>query len=109
MSLRVGEEGKIIRVAAAFDMSSNTDISLTFTDPNAVEVIKTLGLSEITLGAGVTDPDLGVLSANEYVDYPVETGFLVAGSWTVYITYTDTTATPDNIYKGTDKTFTVAA
>jgi len=116
MSLIVGEVGKPIRVAAGFDMSSNTEITATFTKPDLTTSIKTLTAGELTLGTGVTDPDLGVLAANEYVEYEVEVGFLnQAGDktddnpWKVYLTYTNTVPTPDDIFIGTCNPFTVAA
>ena len=116
MSLKVGEVGKIIRVAAGFDMSSNTEITLTFTKPDLTAHIKSLTAGELTLGSGVTDPDLGVLAANEYVEYDVEVGFLDQpgektddAPWKVYLTYTNTTPTPDDIFIGTCNPFTVAA
>lgn len=109
MTLKVGETGKIIRVNAAYDMSSNTEITLTFTKPGGTEVTKTLGAGELSLGAGVTDADLGALTANEYVEYDIESGFLdTAGTWSVYITYTNTGATPDDNFIGDEVTFTVS-
>ena len=116
MSLVVGETGKVIRVAAGFDMSSFTELTLTFTKPDLTTSIKTQTGGEVTLGAGVTDPDLGVLAANEYVEYEVEAGFLDQDGlktddnpWKVYLTYTNTTPTPDDIFIGTCNPFTVAA
>ncbi len=116
MSLTVGEVGKVIRVAAGFDMSSNTELTLTFTKPDLTTSVKTKTGGEVTLGAGVTDPDLGVLAANEYVEYQTEVGFLDqsgdktdAAPWNVYLTYTNTTPTPDDIFIGTCNPFTVAA
>lgn len=116
MSLTVGEVGKIIRVAAGFDMSSFTELTLTFTKPDLTTSVKTQTGGEVTLGAGVTDPDLGVLAANEYVEYEAEALFLdQAGDktdtdpWKVYLTYTNTTPDPDDIFIGTCNPFTVAA
>jgi len=110
MTLKVGETGKTFRVAAGFDMSSNTELTLTFTLPDTTTVSKTKTGGEVTIGAGVTDPDLGVLAANEYVEYEVESGFLSqAGTWKVYLTYTNTTPTPDDVYIGECASFTVSA
>ena len=116
MSLTVGETGKTIRVAAGFDMSSNTELTLTFTKPDLTTSVKTKTGGEVTLGAGVTDDDLGVLAANEYVEYEVEVGFLDQPGdktdddpWKVYLTYTNTASTPDDIFIGTCNPFTVAA
>lgn len=111
MALRVGESGKVIRVAASFDMSSNTELSLTFTKPDGTTSTKTKGASQVTLGTGaVTDPDLGSLSANEYVEYEVEAGFIdQSGSWSVYLTYTNATPDPDDVYIGDTAAFDVEA
>ena len=109
MALKIGETGKIIRVAASFDMSSNTELTLTFTLPDAIIVTKTKTGGEIVLGVSpVTDPDLGSLLANEYVEYDIETDFLSqAGTWKVYLTYTDTAPTPNDSFIGDCATFTV--
>lgn len=108
MTLRVGETGKVIRVSTGFDMSVNTDISLTFATPTASTVIKTLLAGEITLGVvDITDPDLGNLLANTYVDYTTETGFLIEGEYCVYLTYTNTATTPDSIFIGSSAKFVV--
>ena len=107
MSLKLNETGKILRVAAGFDMSSNTELTLNFTLPDETTATKTSS-DGVVLGAGVTDPDLGVLAANEYIEYPIETGFLnQAGDWQVSLTYTNTTPTPDDVYIGDCATFTV--
>ena len=109
MSLKVGEVGKILRVAAGFDMSSYTELTLNFTLPDGTTTSKVTA-DGVAIGAGVTDPDLGVLAANEYVEYPIESGFLSqAGTWSVSLTYTNTSPTPDDIYIGDCATFTVSA
>lgn len=111
MALTVGESGanKIIRVAAGYDMSSETELTLDFTLPDDTTSQKTTA-DGVVLGAGVTDPDLGVLAANEYVDYPVEVGFLSqAGEWDVKLTYTNTVSNPDDTFIGTCVSFTVLA
>ena len=112
MALKLGETGKPIRVAASFDMSSNTELTLTFIKPDDTIVIKTKTGGEVVLGtSNVTDTDLGNLLANEYVEYDVEAGFLdQAGTdWKVYLTYTDTVPTPDDIFIGDCGTFPVDA
>jgi len=110
MSLKVGETGKTFRVAASFDMSSNTDLTLTFTLPDATITTKTKSGGEVVLGtANVTDQDLGAILANEYVEYEIESSFLSqSGSWSVSLTYTNTTPTPDDVYIGECATFDVA-
>lgn len=111
MSLTVGESGKIFRVSAGFTMSANTELTLTFTKPDNTAVTKTKTGGEVVLGtSNITDPILGALLANQYVEYTIEPGFLdQTGTWSVYLTYTDTAPTPDSIYIGTQNTFTVGA
>ena len=100
--MKVGETGITFRVGASYDMSSETELELTFTKPDATTVTKSQTGGEVTLGtSAVTDSDLGALSANEYVEYEIESGFLdTAGTWKVYLTYTNTTPTPDDVFIG---------
>ena len=73
-------------------MSSNTELTLTFTKPGGTTVTKTKTGGQVTLGTGaVTDDELGALLANQYVEYKIEPLFLdTAGTWSVYLTYTNT-------------------
>jgi len=108
MSLRIGETGKIIRVAAGLDMSPNTELTLDFVLPDNTVITKTKTAGEVVLGIGITDPDLGPLPANTYVDYDIEPGFLVqSGAWTVQLTYEDTAATQNDKFIGDPAPFTV--
>lgn len=111
MSLRVGESGanKIIRVAAGFDMSSYTELRIDFTLPDGTTTSFKTTADGVVLGTvNVTDDDLGPLLANEYVEYPVEAGFLTqGGTWNEYLTYTNTASTPDDIFIGKCGTFEV--
>jgi len=111
MSLKTGETGKIFRVAAGFDMSSRTELSIKFYKPDGTAVTKTQTGGEVALGIiNVTDPDLGSLLANEYVEYDIESGFLdQAGTWTGCLTYTNTAPTPDDIFIGNAFSFTVGS
>lgn len=111
MSLTIGESGKILRVAASFDMSSNTELTLDFILPDGTTAQKTKSGGEVVLGtSNVTDTDLGAILANQYVEYDIEAGFLSqSGAWKVSLKYTNTTPTPDDVYIGTCATFTVAA
>ena len=102
MSFTVGEANKPHNVNAAFDMSANTELTLTYTLPDNSIVTKT-SADGVILGASLyTDPDTGaVFQANEYVIYPIEAGFLSqAGTWNVYLTYDNTSTTPDTIWIG---------
>lgn len=110
MTLRVGETGKTLRVNAGFDMSSYTELKLTFTKPDNTTVSYTdATATSLTLGSvAVTDDDLGALVANEYVEFEVESGLLdTAGEWCVYLTYTNTTPNPDDIFIGQPASFEV--
>lgn len=108
MALKVGETGKIFRVAASFDMSARTELSIKFNKPDGTSITKTQSGGEVALGTvNVTDPDLGALLANQYVEYDIEAGFLdqsgtIAGGnpWSGCLTYTNTTPTPDDIFIG---------
>ena len=109
MTLKVGEVNKTIRVAGGFDMSSNTELTLTFYLPDDTTVTKTKTGGEVTLGlVNVTDEDLGALLANEYVEYDTETGFLSQEStWSVNLTY-ENSVTSD-VYIGSCGEFPVGA
>ena len=90
-------------------MSLNTELSIKFNKPDSTSVTKTKTGGEVVLGtSNITDPDLGSLTANEYVEYDIEAGFLDQdGTWTGCLTYTNTGPDPDNIYIGNSFTFTV--
>ena len=102
------ETGRVFRVNAAFDMSSNTELSLLFTDPNGTTTTKTTA-DGVALGTTlVVDADLGTLNANEYVEYSIESGLLsIAGRWCVQVLYTNTTPDPDDNLYGKIARFTV--
>ena len=109
MGFRLLESGKNLNVNAGFDMSSNTELTLTFTKPDGTTQVTKTTADGVALGAGETDPDLGVLTANEYVTYPIEAGFLdTAGTWQVDLTYTNTASTPDDVFIGECASFTVS-
>lgn len=102
-----GETGKTFRANANFDMSSNTDLALVFTNPNGTSTTKT-SADGVTLGTtSITDDDLGALTANKWVYWETDTLFSIAGKWKVQIKYTNTGATPDDIFYGDIATFTV--
>lgn len=104
MAIKATEVGKIFRYATGFDMSGSTALSLKFTHSEGTTF--TVSNPDVTAPASpVTDPDLGSLSASEYMQYTT-TGseFTLSGTWTVCGTYTD--ATPKTFY-GDDAVFTV--
>jgi hypothetical protein len=110
MSLFVEESGRKLRVNAGFDMSAYTELSLIFCKPDGTAVTKTTA-DGVTLGASaVTDPDLGALVADQYVEYDIEVGLITssdAGQWQVQLKYTDTSVEPDDNLFGSVAYFTV--
>lgn len=112
MAIKTGESNKAFRVATSYDMSSSTALQLDFIDPNGVEsTLTNLTTPAVTAPAvAVTDPDLGPLSASEYMEFDTTTlSFTVAGVWKVCPTYTNTGTSPDTIYEGSVVPFTVEA
>ena len=109
--LFVEETGRTLRLNAGFDMSSNTELSIIFCKPGGTTVTKTTA-DGVALGTStITDADLGTLTANEYVEYDIESGLITttdAGRWGAQLLYTDTGATPDDNIYGTVARFTVS-
>lgn len=108
MAFKKGESGKKLYLAAAFNLSSNTELTMEFVKPDATTVtkIKPLVVLETT---NQTLPDIGAVLANQYVSYNVEANFLdQAGDWTVYLKYTNTGSNPDDIFIGDVFNFTVS-
>lgn len=97
VTLRVGEAGKRHRIATSFDMSSNTSLGLVYTKPDetTLSVTPTLGTTSATI-------DGQSAAANTWVFYDFVPGDIATGedgTWTVELTYTNTSATPDDIFK----------
>jgi len=106
--ISVGESGKIFRYATGYDMSSYTSLDLKFTAPDGT--VTTKSNPDVVLAGAVTDPYLGALAANTYMQLTFDaTLFTSAGSWTVCGTYTNSGTSPVTIYEGADATFTVLA
>jgi len=102
--LTKNESGKLLRVNASFDLSNYTELTLTFTDPNAVEIVKTTA-DGVSLGT----VDVDGLNADEYVNYLIEEGLLSAvGTWGVYLTFTNDTTNPNESFIGECATFEVS-
>jgi len=95
------DEGTILRIVGDFDMSSYTDLIVTFTNPNdGTTFVKSfLAGAKITLGTvEVVDTNVNeTLAANTYVEYLIETPFPfeVGYPWKALLTYENTTANPD--------------
>ena len=108
--LFVEETGRTFRANAGFVMTSNTELSLLFTKPGGTTVTKTSSDGVVLGTVAVTDDDLGALTANEYVEYPIESGLITtsdAGQWAVQVLYTNTGASPDDSLYGAIAYFTV--
>lgn len=101
-SIFVEETGRTFRVNAGFDLSSNTELSLIFCKPGGTSVTKTSADGVVIGSTAITDNDLGALTANQYVEYPVESGLFTsadAGQWAVQLLYTNTGVSPtDSLY-----------
>lgn len=117
MSFTQNEYGatKILRVAGLFDMSSYTELTLVLYLPSDYSVGASATITKttadgVTIGAGVTDPTLGVLAANEYVDYAIEQGVLTdAGTWKAVLIYDNSATSPPDHLIGGCAEFTVTA
>lgn len=102
MSFSVGDTGKVLRAATGFNMASMTELSLFLCAPDGTSITKTTADGVVLGTVAVTDPDVGALLANEYVEYPVESDVFIdgtAGTWSVQVLYTDTVpVVDDNIH-----------
>jgi hypothetical protein len=110
VTIRVGESGKPLRYATYVDMEDFTELKLEFTAPTGGTSFTRTNASSPPVGLGpkVVDDDLGVINANEYMEYTFQASdFAVAGTWSVRGTYTDTVADPDDIFIGPDVEFEV--
>lgn len=102
MSLKVGESNELFQYAVGIDISTNTSLSLKFTDPDGVE--SAITNPRVTVPAVVS----GDLLANEYMQFNVlSTDFTKAGEWRVCGVRTNTATTPDTITIGDESTFDV--
>jgi len=92
VSLKVGEVGKVFRVATNFDLSGNTELKISFINPDGSQFEKTSANGVVAPASPVTDPVLGPLLASTYLEYPVEAGvFTVKGSYKGFAVYEDAT------------------
>lgn len=110
MTIRVGESGKAFRYATYVDMEDYTELKLVFTAPSGgTDFTRTNASSPpVYLGPKVVDEDLGVINADEYMEYTFQASdFDIAGTWSVQGTYTNTGADPDDIFIGPDVEFDV--
>jgi len=107
MGFKLLESGKKIYLDAGFVMTANTELTITFKKPDDSVVTKTKP-NVVLETVNAVLPVIGAVTANEYVSYAIEAGFLdQAGDWCAYLTYTDDTKTPDDFFKGSQFPFTV--
>ena len=106
MSIKVGEIGKIININAAFDLSGNSDLQLSFTKPDLTTLLVNKAGGVSAPAVPFTDPDTGdVFAANEYWSYATVSGDIdQTGGWSVHGRYID--VTPKE-YCGDTANFTV--
>jgi hypothetical protein len=110
MTIRVGESGKAFRYVTYVDMEDFTELKLEFTAPaGGTSFTRTNASSPpVYLGPKVVDEDLGVVNADNYMEYTFQASdFAVAGTWSVRGTYTNTAADPDDIFIGPEVEFEV--
>jgi len=104
MTIKITEVGKLFNYATAFDLSSNTELTLKFTSPTGAETSFTKTGSRVTAPA-VVGGSGGTIPANTYMQLiTIATDFTEVGTWTVCGVYND--ATPKEFH-GNDATFTV--
>ena len=103
MAIKITEVGKPFRYSTAFDLSSNTELSLKLISPTGV--VTTFTNPKVTAPAvAVATPELGTLSANTYMEFTTEaTDFTEVGEWTVCGTYTDASS----VFHGDKATFSI--
>ena len=106
MSLRVGDIGKIVRVATGFNLSGNSELTMEFDKPDGTTTLTKLKADGVTApSAEVNDPTLGILAADTYLEYPTASGDIDQdGQWVVHAEYDD--ATPKH-FCGDRATFSV--
>ena len=104
MTIRVGETGKRLYVITSYDMTGNTSLQIIAVPPTGTQNQKTWtatiggGLSTITLedGTAVSSVPAG---ESMYYDLAATSDLDEAGTWTLVGVYTNTGATPDDIFK----------
>lgn len=108
MSIDINASGTVFRVDTGFDLSANTALDLIFTKPDGTTQVIISNPRVTAPAVEVSDPDLGTLNANEYMEFLTEvTDFDVIGVWTVCSKFTNTTPNPDKIHYGKPSNFKV--
>jgi len=112
LTVRLGEMGKRIHVVMNFNMASNTSLQIIAVPPSGEQNQKTwtatLGgaLSSIVLEDGTA---ISSVASNEsmYYDLAARTDIDEVGDWTLVGVYTNTDATPDDVFVSAQTTLTV--
>jgi hypothetical protein len=109
VGLKVGESGKVIVIGTSFDMSSETSLQVNLIAPTGGTDSTVLD-ADITLNTGAYSGGGQSFDANESLQFDTTASmFDIAGSWSAYVTYTSTTADPDDIYYSDTVTIPVEA
>lgn len=113
MTIRVGETGKKIYVVTSFDMSSNTLLQIIAVPPSGeanqktwTATIDAVGFASVTLEDGTSS---GAVAANASLFYTLAntTDLDEVGDWTLVAVYTNTSTTPDEVFKSDPVTLSV--
>lgn len=111
MGMIVGESGKLFGYNTNFDLTGNTSLALEFHSPawGTPIVIDPSRLSVGTVDKVFDENGISVTyKAGEYIQFIVlETDFTLAGPWQVCGTYSNNNVTPEQIFKGEIKSFSV--
>ena len=93
---------------AGFDMSSYTNLILTFTPPLNAPGAFTVEYPDVSLGNVDIDVPGGVFEANQYVVYHFADGDItVPGRWTAKLTYVNAGASPEQNFNSNLGNFVV--
>ena len=111
MTIRIGESGKKIRVACGVDLSDFTSLLLRFEVPVTGANVDRTDLTGVSAPAvELTSTPLGTLSASTYMEYTFNANdFTTVGTWNVTPKFTNTAASPVQIFIGETTTFEVLA
>lgn len=97
MSVKVGEVGKLLIIGSGgFDLSGNTELRVVLKKPDGTTTVTKLKADGVSAPATpITVPVDGVdttFEANEYWQYPTESGVLdIDGRWQIHGEYVDAT------------------
>lgn len=103
MTISIGEVGKLFDLGTGFDLSSNTELELNFTQPDGTKFTLTKTAGRVSAPASISAEGF---PANTYFQITtIAADFLEAGTtWQVCGIYSD--ATP-KVFHGQDAIFTV--